>query len=272
MLVRQLLVDQPFAATFGQSGHAWKTCAQALSRARDPEGLLVYGAAGVSDKSIKKRFEDLMMFVKKEENLVPFRSGSDNEPGAGEQGELASALEDLYEIYSSVVSDREAAGASVATKKADDMANAELLRNASLGMLTENEKTMMRQRKKRKSANGGAESITSTTSSSCGTPSEASSAKRFRPLSDVQHFVDLSSERMEGHRLYIQSKEERKKEQQQIKAKQWDLKFEFKKQQAERANDLQRMQLELQTEMIRFLRGQQQQHPDQEDRTKNHIK
>jgi hypothetical protein len=77
---------------------------------------------------------------------------------------------------------------------------------------------------------------------------------------------------MEGNRMHIKSKEERKKEQQQIKAKQWDLEFEFKKQQAERANDLQRMQLELQTEMIRFLRGQQQQHPDQEDRTKNHIK
>jgi hypothetical protein len=200
MLVQQLLVDQPIAATFGQSGHAWKTCAQALSRARDPESLLVYGAAGASNKSIKKRFEDLMMFVKKEENLVPFRSGSNNDPGAGEQGELASAFKDLYEIYSSVVSDCEAAGVSVVAKKmADDMANAELLRNASLGMLTENEKTMMQQGKKRTSANGGAESITSTTSSSCGTPSEASSAKRFRPPSDVQHFVDLSSERMEGH-------------------------------------------------------------------------
>ena len=58
---------------------------------------------------------------------------------------------------------------------------------------------------------------------------------------------------MEGHRLHIQSKEERKKEQQQIKAKQWDLEFEFKNQQAERANDMQRMQLERQTEMIRFL-------------------
>jgi hypothetical protein len=185
MLVRQLLVDQPVAAPFGQSGHAWKTCSQALSRARDP-GLLVYGVAGVSDKSIKKRFEDLMMFVKKEENLVPFRSGSDNEPGAGEVGELASALEDLYEIYSSVVSDREAAGAYVAKKKADDMANAEFLRNASLGMLTASEKNTMRQRKKSRinsaasPANGGAESISSTTSSSCGTPSEASSAKRFR--------------------------------------------------------------------------------------------
>ncbi len=70
--------------------------AQALSRARDPEGLLVYGAAGVSDKLIKKRFEDLMMFVKKQENLVPFHSGSDNKHGG--KGELPFAVEDLYEI------------------------------------------------------------------------------------------------------------------------------------------------------------------------------
>jgi hypothetical protein len=35
---------------------------------------------------------------------------------------------------------------------------------------------------------------------------------------------------------------------------------------------MQRMQLERQTEMIRFLWGQQQQHPDQEDRTKNNNK
>ena len=95
------------------------------------------------------------------------------------------------------------------------MANAEFLRNASLGMLTASEKNTMRQRKKSRinsaasPANGGAESISSTTSSSCGTPSEASSAKRFRLQSDVQHFVDLRSERMEGHRLLVQSKEER---------------------------------------------------------------
>jgi len=76
---------------------------------------------------------------------------------------------------------------------------------------------------------------------------------------------------MERHSLLAQSKEERKKEQQQIKAKQWDLEFEFKKQQAERANELQRMQLELQTEMIRFLRGGQQQ-PDRHDAGTNNNK
>ena len=211
-----------------------------------------------------------MTFFKKEENLVLFCSGSENKPGAGKQAEIASAIEDWYQIYTSMVSDDKAAGACVAKKKADDMANTKLLRNASLGMHTEIEKTTMQQRKKRKSANGGAESITSTTSSSCGTPSEASSAKRFRPPSDVQHFVDLSSKRMGGCRLHIQSKEEWKKDQQQIMAKQRDLKFEFKKQQAERANDLQWMQLELQTEMIRFL--QQQQHPVQDYRTKNNNK
>jgi hypothetical protein len=123
------------------------------------------------------------------------------------------------------VADREAACASVAKKKADDTANAEVLRNASLGMLTEKEKNTIRQRKRSNNRNfatspNGSESVTSTMSGSNGTPSEASSAKRFRAPSDVQHFVDLSSKRMEDHHLLLQSKEERKKEQQQIKAKQ----------------------------------------------------
>ena len=65
--------------------------------------------------------------------MVPFCSRSDNKRGVGKGGELASALED----HSNVVSDSEAAGASVATKKADNMANAELLRKASFGMHTE---------------------------------------------------------------------------------------------------------------------------------------
>ncbi len=206
MLVQQLLVDQPFAATFGQTGHAWKTCAQALSRARDPEGLLVFGAAGVSDKSIKTLWRPYN--VRQERSRFgPISFWSDNKPGAGKQGELASALEDLYETYSSVMSDCKAAGASVAKKRPTIW---QMPIFWGMPPLECSQKMRRSWCKKRKSAIGGAESITTTSSSSCGTPSEASSAKRFRLPSDVQQFVNLSSERMEGHRLHIQSKEERK--------------------------------------------------------------
>ena len=48
------------------------------------------------------------------------------------------------------------------------------------------------------------------------------------------------------------SKEARKKERQEFKVKQHQLEFQFKVDQAEKAHKLQRMQLELQNEMIRF--------------------
>ena len=116
-----------------------------------------------------------MAFVKKQENVIPFRSGSDNEPGG--KGELASALEDLFEIYESVVSDHDAASASVAKKKADDTVSAELLRNACLGMLTEKEKNVLRQRKKSRINSASPDNaVKSMTTSSSSTPSEANSA------------------------------------------------------------------------------------------------
>ena len=55
MLIWQLIVDQPFAAAFGKSGQAWKTCAERLSQeAQDPDGNLVYAPHGVSNKGIEK--------------------------------------------------------------------------------------------------------------------------------------------------------------------------------------------------------------------------
>ena len=38
MLVRQVMVDQPFAVPFGRSGEAWRACARSLSLAQDPDG------------------------------------------------------------------------------------------------------------------------------------------------------------------------------------------------------------------------------------------
>ena len=79
MLVRQVMVDEPYAAPFGKTGQAWKACAELLSKAQDPQGNLVYGVLGVNDKGLRKRFDKLMAFVKKMEGSVPFQSGCDNE-------------------------------------------------------------------------------------------------------------------------------------------------------------------------------------------------
>jgi hypothetical protein len=133
MLVRQVMVDQPFAVPFGRSGEARRACARSLSLAQDPDGNLAFGKVGVSDKAIKKRFDDMMAFVKKHQDNVPFQSGCDNQL---DHGELVGALDDLYEIYTSVLAEQKAASYFIAARKADDQAKVDTLQNASLGLLT----------------------------------------------------------------------------------------------------------------------------------------
>ena len=177
MLIRQLIVDQPFAAAFGKNGQAWKTCAERLSQAQDPDGNLVYGSHGVSDKGIKKRFDDLMAFVKGNDASIPFQSGCDDQPGPNN---LVSALEDLYEVYTSFLSETKLANAASAATKVDDAMKAEALRNASLGCLTrkdmEDIKSAQQNRKKKQKTSRP----TSSSSSSKSGDEVKSSLSEFR--------------------------------------------------------------------------------------------
>ena len=49
MLVQHLLVDQPFSATFGKHGKAWKTFLATLSKAENPDGKLVLGVQSIGE-------------------------------------------------------------------------------------------------------------------------------------------------------------------------------------------------------------------------------
>ena len=75
MLVRHLLVEHPFAAGFGQTCKAWRSLADSLSNCKDPDGKLVYGVHGIGKKAAKKRFEELMVFMKGCINHFPLRVG-----------------------------------------------------------------------------------------------------------------------------------------------------------------------------------------------------
>ena len=50
MLVRHLIVEHPFSATFGKHGKAWKTFAVNLSKVEDPDGTLVFGVQGIGER------------------------------------------------------------------------------------------------------------------------------------------------------------------------------------------------------------------------------
>ena len=53
MLVWHLLVDHPFSATFGKHGKAWKAFVATLSKAENPDGMLVFGVQGIGEKAEK---------------------------------------------------------------------------------------------------------------------------------------------------------------------------------------------------------------------------
>ena len=244
MLVRTLMVEQPFSASFGKTGLAWKEFAFGLSLAVDPDGRLVYGPTGISDKAAKKRFEELMANVKKHQSEVPFQSGCDDQPPSTE---LESGLKDLYEIYTEKLSSTEIASTSAVAQKAEDKVNAKTLRNASLGLLTPQEKTKFKGGTNNSSGSSGVASRTSATTSD-----------RKRNSSMVVDLMGSASERFTYRRKSHVAKEARRREKHQSKALEQEREFSFKVEEAKKASKMQKMQLEINIEMLPFLRAQKE--------------
>ena len=146
--------------------------------------------------------------MKNHQDNVPFQSGCDDEP---DRTELQVALEDLHEIYTSVITELKEASNSAAAKKADDWQKAEALRNASLGILTPKEKSHYIVSKKR-----------------CDSSSDSGGSSDKKPrktTNETQSIIDLTSARLEERTAIMLSKEARKKERQEFKAKQQELEF-----------------------------------------------
>ena len=142
--------------------------------------------------------------------MVPFCSGCDNEPNSKDK--LASALDDLYEVVTDSIVEHEAATALTAKRKAVEAANAQVLRDALLGMLTEKKrKSIQHKNKWSHSLTSPGDSIGSSAGSK-GTPATVASGSNKKVQSgnsDIQHFIELSTERLESHHIYmVDSKEE----------------------------------------------------------------
>ena len=105
MFVQHILVEHPFSATIWKYGKAWKTFVATLSKAENPNGMLVFGVQGIGEKAAKItlwRADDVH-----QENVshVPFESGSDD---ADECNELLAGLEDLLHIVTGLENVRSA--------------------------------------------------------------------------------------------------------------------------------------------------------------------
>ena len=89
----------------------------------------------------QKRFEELMVFIKKHVSHFPFESESDD---ADECNELLAGLENLLDIVTGLENVKSATSSQTAAKENKDRARAEALRNASLGKLTAAEEQLIK--------------------------------------------------------------------------------------------------------------------------------
>jgi len=115
---------------------SWERTATMHEEQKGPTGEPVFNYR-VKVKALKKRFEDYMDFVKQEENIVPFRSGCDNESAPND---TLQGLEDIYNDYMSFKSQSQSTKAAENEKKNQDRVGAEMLRKAAIGEFLEVDK------------------------------------------------------------------------------------------------------------------------------------
>ena len=206
------------------------------------------------------------------------------------------ALEDLYELWTSALSEMKSTSAMIAAKKADDPARAaEALRNASLGMLTPADKKLLQSRKisirtsRSNKSDGMLERASGGSSGSSSRKSDDDSplGSCAEEIVDVlegtcvtTHHHDVNSTRG-FHNNAVELREARKRQKLELKSKREEREFQFrqeqaerdmafKREQAEKVNEFRTMQLHFQQEMIRFfwsphISNQEQEPTDQEE-------
>ena len=198
------MVEPPFAAGFDQTCKAWRALAASLSNCNNPSGKLVYGIQGIGDKATKKRFEELIVFMKGFIGHVPFESGTDDAEGGTE---LVADLEDLFEIVSGLENEMSVTSSQTAARKNEDRAKAEALRNASLGNLTPANKELVKSHKLVKLESNSAKKRPANNS-----PAEmykilGSSAERIKQRMDMKAQREFHKENRKSRQLEIKAED-----------------------------------------------------------------
>ena len=85
----------------------------------------------ISAKTIKTRFDAYMKFAADKKSIVPFNSGCDDEE---EPRDIQFAIEEMHEKYTSFLETKDSDKQNAAPNKKIEMAAAEIICRASLGM------------------------------------------------------------------------------------------------------------------------------------------
>ena len=134
VVITHLVVDEPFLAAYGAVAQAWKTCAANINKELEL-GMAETNAGcsfpAINAKTIKTRFDAYMKFAADKKKAVPFNSGCDDEE---EPCDIQFAIEEMYEKYTLFLETKDSDKQTAASIKKKEMAAAEIIRRASLGM------------------------------------------------------------------------------------------------------------------------------------------
>jgi hypothetical protein len=131
MLTRQLIVQKPYSAEYGTKQKNWDDFAKRLNEEVGLHGQSDIFGCVLTAKNCQARFAQLIDFAKKYSAHVPFRSGDDSEPPPTE---LLTAIEDIYEDFSSQQNIKQLSKNDTLVGKERDKAAAEILRRSALGL------------------------------------------------------------------------------------------------------------------------------------------
>ena len=121
-----LYQDKPYVATYGDKNKEWEVFATTLLNVKDKNGSLLY--YGLSWRSIKNRFEKLMIATRQIRANLMKQTGQDDQP----QCLLLETLEKILVEYDDQEKGNENKKQADATKKLKDRLAADMIKQASL--------------------------------------------------------------------------------------------------------------------------------------------
>lgn len=205
VVVRHLIVEQPFLASHGSTVAAWTEAAAKMNMELHPETGDKIFFPPLSGASLKARFDAYMKFAKSNQNEVPFNSGGDDEEAPNE---IQQGIEDLFSVLESFKAQNDMSKKKAASNKKGDMAAAEMIRRASLGEKLGDEdfaKTPAcadRHKKKKKDGSGGSGG---SGGSSMNPPSSTTTMSLEETLS-ARNQVSLAKEENKKRKLEVMEK------------------------------------------------------------------
>jgi hypothetical protein len=135
LVITHLLVDEPFLAGYGAVAQAWTTCAANMKKDVELDSTNKSSTAltfpTINAKTIKTRFNAYMKFAAYKKTAVPFNSGCDGEE---EPCDLQFAIKEMHEKYTLILENKDSDKQNAASNKKKEMAAAEIIHHASLGM------------------------------------------------------------------------------------------------------------------------------------------